>query len=131
MLAFEGNTAPYLQYAHARIHSIFRRAGEAGIAAPAPGVEIHLQDPAERALALELLGFEAAVRSVAESLQPHRLCTYLYGLAVRFSSFFEQCPVLKAPDAATTRSRLALCDLTAQTLGRGLALLGIEAPKRM
>lgn len=130
MLAFEGNTAPYLQYAHARIRSIFRRA-DAGDVEQARTTELLLDQPAERALALELLGFAAAVSSVGESLQPHRLCTYLFSLATKFTQFYEQCPVLKAEDGAIRRSRLALSELTAQTLARGLELLGIEAPQRM
>jgi arginyl-tRNA synthetase len=130
MLAFDGNTAAYLQYAHARIRSIFRKA-EPADAAAGPSAGIVLREPAERALALELLGLGTAVASVAETLQPHRLCTYLFGLATRFSTFFEQCPVLKAEDETTRRSRLALADLTARTLAKGLDLLGIEAPERM
>jgi arginyl-tRNA synthetase len=127
MLAFDGNTAPYLQYAHARIRSIFRR-GEADAAQR--GV-IRLVAPAERALGLEILGFGSAVHEVAETLQPHRLCTYLYGLSTAFSSFYEECPVLKAPSSEDRGSRLHLADLTARVLARGLGLLGIEAPDRM
>jgi arginyl-tRNA synthetase len=127
MLAFEGNTAPYLQYAHARIRSIFRRAGE-GV--PPPD-RIEVAAPAERALALALLSFGSAVHEVEETLQPHRLCTYLFVLSTAFSTFYEQCPVLKAPTEAERRSRLALSDLTARVLARGLDLLGIGAPDRM
>jgi arginyl-tRNA synthetase len=130
MLAFEGNTAAYLQYVHARVRSIFRRADAADVAASA-SVDLVLREPAERALALELLGLGGAVASVAETLQPHRLCTYLFGVATRFNAFFDQCPVLKAEDAETRRSRLALADLTARVLAKGLALLGIEAPEQM
>jgi arginyl-tRNA synthetase len=127
MLAFDGNTAPYLQYAHARIRSIFRR-GEADAALQ--GV-IRLVAPAERALGLEILGFGPAVHEVAETLQPHKLCTYLYGLSTAFSSFYEACPVLKAASPEERTSRLCLADLTARVLARGLGLLGIEAPDRM
>jgi len=130
MLAFEGNTAPYLQYAHARIRSIFRR-GDAADTSAAATAEIVLGEPAERALALELLAFGGAVASVADSLQPHRLCTYLYTLASKFTQFYESCPVLKSEDVAVRRSRLALADLTARTLAKGLELLGIEAPEQM
>jgi arginyl-tRNA synthetase len=130
MLAAEGRTGPYLQYAHARIHSIFRRAGEAGIERNTVAA-IRLVEPAERALALELLGFGAAVAEAAETLKPHRLCGYLYDLATAFTAFFEACPVLRAPDDATRDSRLALCSLTARVLARGLDLLGIHAPERM
>jgi arginyl-tRNA synthetase len=130
MLAAEGRTGPYLQYAHARIHSIFRKAAEAGIARGTAGT-IRLAEPAERALALELLGFGRAVTETAETLHPHRLCGYLYDLASAFTAFFEACPVLRAPDDAMRDSRLALCGLTARALARGLDLLGIQAPERM
>ncbi|WP_437742017.1 arginine--tRNA ligase [Sorangium sp. So ce1504] len=127
MLAFEGNTAPYLMYAHARIRSIFRKAGvesprEAGIV---------LGEPAERALVLELLRFGAVLEDVAATLEPHRLCGYLFELAGSFTSFYERCPVLRAESDDVRRSRLALCDLTAEVLAKGLGLLGIEAPERM
>ncbi|WP_438039784.1 arginine--tRNA ligase [Sorangium sp. So ce128] len=127
MLAFEGNTAPYLMYAHARVRSIFRKAGvesprEAGIV---------LGEPAERALVLELLRFGAVLEDVAATLEPHRLCGYLFELAGSFTSFYERCPVLRAESDDVRRSRLALCDLTAEVLAKGLGLLGIEAPERM
>jgi arginyl-tRNA synthetase len=130
MLAFEGNTAAYLQYVHARVRSIFRRADAADVEASA-SVDLVLREPAERALALELLGLGAAVASVGDTLQPHRLCTYLFGVATRFNTFFDQCSVLKAEDVATRRSRLLLSSLTARVLATGLDLLGIEAPERM
>jgi arginyl-tRNA synthetase len=130
MLAAEGRTGPYLQYAHARIHSIFRRAAEQGVARSARA-ELSLQDPAERRLALELLDFGNAVIEAGEGLKPHRLCGYLYDLATAFTAFFENCPVLKAPDDATRASRLALCELTARVLSCGLGLLGIAAPERL
>jgi arginyl-tRNA synthetase len=126
MLAFEGNTAPYIMYAHARIASITRKADD-----ELRGAEIDIQAPAERALALELLGFGDVVHDVALTLQPHKICGYLYGLAVRFSTFYQECPVLKAETQEQARSRLALCSLTAQTLKAGLALLGIQAPDKM
>jgi arginyl-tRNA synthetase len=125
MVAFEGNTGPYLQYAHARIHSIFRKAGGTGGAGA-----IVVGAPAERALALELLAFGHALLEVEATLEPHKLCSYLYDLASSFSSFFEACPVLKA-EPAERASRLALCELTARTLATGLSLLGIAAPERM
>ncbi|MBX3258681.1 MAG: arginine--tRNA ligase [Labilithrix sp.] len=127
MLAFDGNTAPYLQFAHARTRSILRKAGEAGVASGAVAV----RTPEERALALALLGFGDAVAGVAESLQPHRLCTYLFDLATATTSFLENCPVLKAEDDAARASRLALSDVAGKVLARGLALLGIEAPEAM
>ncbi len=130
MLAAEGRTGPYLQYAHARINSIFRRATEGGVMREA-GSAIKLIEPAERKLALELLDFATAVHEAGETLRPHRLAGYLYELATAFTAFFETCPVLKAPDEALRASRLALCDLTARVLARGLGLLGIAAPERM
>jgi arginyl-tRNA synthetase len=131
MLAAEGRTGPYLQYAHARIHSIFRKATETGVAAATAQAPVALAEPAERALGLELLGFGAAVLESADTLKPHRLAGYLYDLAAAFTGFFERCPVLRAPDDETRESRLKLCALTASVLARGLGLLGIEAPERM
>ncbi len=127
MLAFEGDTGPYLQYAHARVRSIFRRAG---VAPPAPGAAPLLGEPQERALALQLLGFAAAVEATAETCSPSKLCTYLFELATSFTSFYEACRVL-VDDAAVRDSRLGLCDLTARVLELGLSLLGIEAPEQM
>ena len=129
MLAFEGNTGPYMQYAHARIRSIFRR-GEVD-PAMLDGAALRVGEPAERALALALVGFEGAVRSTAASSSPHRLCTYLFDLAQTFTTFYEACPVLRAEDDEARASRLVLCDLTARTLAAGLGLLGISAPDRM
>lgn len=130
MLAFEGNTAPYCQYVHARVRSIFRRADAADAAASA-SAELLLREPAERALGLELLGLGGVVASVADTLQPHRLCTYLFAVASKFNTFYDQCSVLKAEDPAVRRSRLALSDLTGRVLAKGLDLLGIEAPEQM
>jgi arginyl-tRNA synthetase len=127
MLAFEGDTGPYLQYAHARIRSIFRR-GE--VAPPPPGVPPLLHAPAERALALQLLRFGEAVEATAESYSPSRLCTYLFNLATVFTTFYEACRVLVEDEAVRT-SRLGLADLTARVLQQGLSLLGIEAPEQM
>jgi arginyl-tRNA synthetase len=124
MLALTGNTGPYLQYANARIQSIFRKAGER-----VPG-KIALTVPAERALALELLAFGPVVTGVGVSLEFHRLTGYLYGLATTFSAFYEKCPVLTAADGIR-ESRLALCELTARTLRHGLDLLGMEVLDRM
>jgi arginyl-tRNA synthetase len=127
MLAFEGDTGPYLQYAHARVRSIFRRAG---VAPPAPGAVPQLGEPQERALALQLLGFGAAVEATAETCSPSKLCTYLFELATSFTTFYEACRVL-VDDEAVRASRLGLCDLTARVLELGLSLLGIEAPEQM
>ena len=129
MLAMEGNTGPYLQYAIARIRSIFRRAEQNADGAVAG--EVVVTEPAERELALALLSFEEAILSAAQHLQPHRLCTYLFGLASTFTSFYEHCPVLRAESEEQRASRLRLCDLTARTLELGLSLLGIESPQRM
>ena len=126
MLAFEGETGPYLQYAHARIRSIFRRVDELPT-----GGRITLDEPAERSLARQLTAFPEAVDAALETLSPSKLCTYLFELAQTFTTFYEECPVLKANDAATVASRLELCELTASTLRGGLGLLGIEAPERM
>jgi arginyl-tRNA synthetase len=128
MLSFDGNTAPYLQNAYVRIRAIFRKAGLSG--APA-GAAVRVDEAAERALALQLVQFPQAVAAVAESLEPHRLCTYLYELAAAFHQFYEQCPVLTAPEPALKDSRLVLCDLTARTLAQGLGLLGIEVVEQM
>jgi arginyl-tRNA synthetase len=127
MLASEGNTGPYLQYAHARIRSIFRRA-EAD--PPPAGTRPQLDEAPERALALQLLRFGEAVGAAAESLSPAKLCTYLFDLATVFTTFYEACRVLVADEAVRT-SRLALCDLTARVLEQGLSLLGMEAPAQM
>lgn len=129
MLALEGNTAPYLQNAHVRIHSILRR-GEIS-SAELRAEDLVLDDPAERALGIELLQFPQTIESVARSLEPHRLCNYLYGLASGYHTFYERCSVLKADTEATRKSRLALSYLVARTLHCGLNLLGIEAIERM
>jgi len=128
MLALDGNTAPYLLYAHARIQAIFRRAGASERTAEPPPVLVI--EPAERALALELIGFGELVRAVGDTLELHRLAGYLYGLASAFMTFYEQCPVLAAP-AEIRASRLVLCELTGRTLRVGLGLLGISTPDRM
>ncbi len=128
MLSFDGNTAPYLQYAHARICSIFRRAeiDRTSLRNREPSIV----EPQERALALAVLGFDSAVADTLEKYSPHRLCTYLYDLATSFTSFYEHCPVLKA-DEATRLSRLVMCDVTARVMATGLGLLGIDAPEQM
>ena len=128
MLSFEGNTAPYLQYAYARIQSIFRRAGVDAVSA-AP---IVLQEKAERVLAVKLLQFTEVTDSVAKEGLPNHLCTYLYELSGNFMSFYEACPILKeGVEDAVRDSRLHLAEVTAQTLKTGLALLGIDVMERM
>jgi arginyl-tRNA synthetase len=128
MISFRGNTGPYLQYAAARIHSIFRRGGLAAEDAIGP---IVLGHDAERALALHLLGFGGALEAAGEAAEPHRLCAYLFELASTLTTFYDKCPVLKAPDEDTRASRLALCALTLRTLSKGLGLLGVITPERM
>ncbi len=131
MLAMNGNTATYMQYAYARVLSIFAK-GDVDVAAlRAAGAAIHLDHPAERALALGLLQFSEALADSVAEYRPNLLTAYLFELANRYSSFFEQCPVLKAPDEATRTSRLLLCDLTARTIRQGLQLLGIRVVDRM
>ncbi|HEX3961308.1 MAG TPA: arginine--tRNA ligase [Trebonia sp.] len=134
MLALRGNTGPYLQYATARIRSIFRRAGLDPAASLNPGAlqaSIVVTEAAERDLALQLLGFGAAVEQVAETAEPHRLCAYVFETASLFTTFYEQCPVLKADNTATRESRLALCAATLRVLTTALGLLGVPLPERM
>ena len=128
LLGLTGNTGPYLQYATARIRSIFHRAGEDPDKAAGP---IVATEGAERALALRLLGFGAAVRAVAASAEPHSLAAFLFDVASAFTTFYEQCPVLQAPEPAIRQSRLALSALTLRVLIVGLGLLGIPVPDRM
>ncbi|MBV1879454.1 MAG: arginine--tRNA ligase [Pseudomonadales bacterium] len=138
MLSFEGNTAPYLQYAYTRIKSIFRRAGslragslQQGDTSDAiPGEKIHLTEDAEIKLALKLLQFVEAIEAVTDDYQANILCNYLYELAGLFMSFYESCPILNAPQA-TKESRLLIADTTAQVLKQGLNLLGIETIEQM
>lgn len=127
MLAFQGNTAPYLQNAYVRIQAIFRKLetpwqAEAGA--------LQLQTPEERALGLKILQFAEVLPAVLEDFRPNLLANYLYELATTYHAFYEACPVLKAEDAVR-HSRLTLCDLTARTLASGLGLLGIRCPQRM
>ena len=126
LLAFEGNTAPYLQNAYVRIRSIFRKAGET----PDPATPILITAPAERALALKILQYAETLPVVLDDFRPNILANYLYELANTYHSFYEACPVLKA-EPALRASRLVLSDLAARTLSHGLALLGIACPERM
>ena len=128
LLALNGNTGPYLQYATARIRSIFSRAGLEPADAAGP---ILVAKPAERTLALRLLGFGAAVHAVVATAEPHKLAAYLFDVASTFTTFYEQCPVLRADDEATRQSRLALSALTLRVLTTGLGLLGVPVPERM
>ena len=125
MLAFDGNTAPYLQYAYSRIRAIFRKTDNK------PGNFI-LNEEAETALANKLTAFPEAVRQVGDKAMPHLLCTYLYELSGTFMRFYESCPVLKEGVSDEVRaSRLALCDLTSRVLKQGLNLLGIRVMEQM
>jgi arginyl-tRNA synthetase len=128
MLALTGNTGPYLQYATARIRSIFRRAGIDPDQAKGP---IQITEDAERGLALQLLGFGAAVWQVSEAAEPHKLAAFLFETASAFTTFYEKCPVLQAPEESVRTSRLALSALTLRVLLTGLDLLGIPVPERM
>jgi arginyl-tRNA synthetase len=134
MLAMEGNTAPYLQYAYARIRSIFRKSGEAasdfGELSRAAAGKLKLDSPFEISLAKHILRLGEVLDALSRDLKPHLLTTFLYELATRFSSFYENCPVLQSEEL-TRSSRLALCDVTARTLALGLDLLGIEHPEQM
>ncbi len=125
MLSFEGNTAPYLQYAYARIQSIFRKAGNFE-----HNTSLHLSEAAEKQLAVKLLQLAEAIEIVAKEGTPNILCNYLFELAGNFMTFYEACPILKA-DNEIKNSRLKLAKLTAQTLKTGLDLLGIETLERM
>ncbi|MET8583974.1 arginine--tRNA ligase [Streptomyces collinus] len=127
MVSLNGDTSVYLQYAYARIQSILRKAGEAR---PAAHPELALA-PAERALGLHLDRFAETVLEVAESYEPHKLAAYLYQLATLLTSFYDQCPVLKAESPEQVENRLFLVDLTARTLHRGMALLGIRTPEKL
>ncbi|ORJ40389.1 arginine--tRNA ligase [Haemophilus influenzae] len=129
MLSFEGNTAPYMQYAYTRIRSIFNKTdinSTALLAAP-----LTIKDDKERTLAIKLLQFEEAVQTVGKEGTPHVLCAYLYELAGIFSSFYEHCPILNAEDESIKLSRLKLALLTEKTLKQGLALLGIKTVEKM
>lgn len=128
MLAFEGNTAPYMQYAYTRVLSVFRKAG---IDADAIQADITLTDDREALLATRLLQFEEVITQVARDGTPHVMCAYLYDVAGLFSGFYEHCPILAAEDEATRQSRLQIAALTAKTLKLGLDTLGIKTVDRM
>ncbi|MUK37894.1 arginine--tRNA ligase [Aliivibrio fischeri] len=128
MLAFEGNTAPYMQYAYTRVASIFSKAG---LSMDELTGEVKITDEKEKALVAKLMQFEEAVQAVASEGQPHLMCAYLFELAGQFSSFYEACPILNNEDDVVKQSRLKLAALTAKTIKQGLELLGIETLERM
>ncbi|KOC87621.1 arginine--tRNA ligase [Winslowiella iniecta] len=128
MLAFEGNTAPYMQYAYTRVLSVFRKAG---IELTGVTGAVNITEDREAALAARLLQFEETILQVARDGMPHVMCAYLYDLAGLFSGFYEHCPILTAEDEQTRQSRLKLALLTAKTLKQGLDTLGIETVERM
>jgi arginyl-tRNA synthetase len=130
MVSFNGNTGVYLQYAHTRIRSILRKLDDGGEAPSTVSADAPLES-AERALALLADQFAPILTEVADTLEPHRLCGYLFALAKAFTEFYEQCPVLAAPTEQVRANRVALCQLTGDTLAEGLRLLGIETPERM
>ena len=129
MLSFEGNTAPYMQYAYTRIRSIFNRSQIA--LSKVEQAQLSITDEKERALAIKLLQFEEAVQVVGKEGTPHILCAYLYELAGVFSSFYEHCPILNNNDQQVKLSRLKLALLTERTLKQGLDLLGIKTVEKM
>ena len=132
MLATKGNTATYMQYAYARVRSIFRKGGLDGDALrEAAKRPLVLSHPAERALAMGLLGFEEALAASIADYRPNQLTGYLFDLATQYSTFYQECDVLKAEPAETRTSRLLLCELTARTLRKGLELLGINVIEQM
>ncbi len=132
MLAFEGNTGPYLQYALVRVLSIFRKAEERlGVSWDSLSGPLVVRTPEEKAIALTLLRYSTTVRAAADTAEPHRLCAYLFDLATAFSTFFAACPVLQSDDAAVRTSRLRLCRLTGRVLRDGLETLGLTPLDRM
>ncbi len=130
MISFRGNTGPYLQYATARIRSIFRRAG-ADADPDIRGSRVTVSAAPERALALRLLDFGAVITATGQTTEPHRLCAFLFDVASLFTTFYEECPVLKAEPESLRARRLALCALTLRVLTEGLRLLGVPVPEQM
>lgn len=131
MLAMNGNTATYMQYAYARVRSIFAKGNVDVGSLRGSGAPILLDAPAERALGLELLRFGEAIDLALADFRPNQLTSYLFELANRYAAFYESCPVLAAPSESVRASRLLLCDLTARTLRQGLELLGIDVVEKM
>ena len=125
MMAFHGNTAPYLQNAFVRVRAIFRKSGEEAVLA-----EILLNHPAERALGMKLARYPEILPILLEDFRPNLLANYLFELAESFHAFYEACPVLKS-EGSERASRLSLCELTSRVLAHGLGLMGIDCPQRM
>jgi arginyl-tRNA synthetase len=129
MLAKTGDTATYMQYAYARTRGILRKADEAGISRE--GSEIRIERPTERKLVLQLCRFPEAILAVVQEYRPNLLTQYLFELANNFSTFYDECPVMKESDPALRASRLKLVDLTGRVIRQGLELLGIRAVEKM
>jgi arginyl-tRNA synthetase len=126
-MSFEGKTGPYLLYACVRIKSILRKAAEQGLKRG----PITIAAPAERGLALALDGFDAALAGAYERRAPHLIAEHVFSLSQAFSAFYDQCPILQAPEETVRGSRLSLAEATLKQLSTGLDLLGIAAPERM
>jgi arginyl-tRNA synthetase len=131
MLAMDGNTATYMQYAYARVRSIFRKGGEAESRFRSDPPSVSLEQPQERALALQILRFPETLEAAGEEYKPNLITSYLWDLAKTYSGFYDACPVLKAETSALRQSRLLLCDLTGRVIQKGLELLGIRTVERM
>jgi arginyl-tRNA synthetase len=130
MLSLDGNTAPYMQYAYARVRSIFRKGGHEAEGHRGDAAPIPVDAPAELALAKMILRFPEALDRTLEDYRPNVLAAYLYDLAQAFTAFYDACPVIQS-QGPTRANRLKLCDLTARVIARGLGLLGIETAERM
>jgi arginyl-tRNA synthetase len=130
MLSLDGNTAPYMQYAYARVRSIFRKGGHEAEEHRGDAAAIALEAPAEVALAKMILRFPEAIDRTLEDYRPNVLAAYLYDLAQAFTAFYDACPVIQSEEP-TRANRLKLCDLTARVIENGLGLLGIETAERM
>ncbi len=131
MLAMNGNSATYMQFSYVRVRGIFRKGNVQIETLRQQAADLKLEHPAERALAVELLRFAEALEEVAVDYRPNLLTTYLFDLSKRYSTFFEECPVLKAETEASRTTRLLLCDLVARTIAKGLGLLGIQTVEKM
>ena len=129
MISMEGNTAPYLQYANARILSILNKSNYSN--EEITKFETKVSSPYERSVVKILSNFGQTLQDIAQTYEPHKLCTYLFDLAQSFSGMYENCPVLKEEDELVKQSRLKICLQISRTLSKGLNLLGIDAPTRL